>query len=152
MSATTTTTTKTTNHDIAWKESRFHAAPSQMPNIVQSKQDDENDDLFAMFADPDPYQMFEFDFAIRRRREEKGKVGLTTMLQIHIQLHGQKQENGQTLHSTGLTLWRASELLCDYLVNHPELVKDNRVLEVRNFCQSSRTQLDGNQTRHPLTF
>jgi predicted nicotinamide N-methyase len=29
---------------------------------------------------------------------------------------GNKAENGQTLHSTGLTLWRASQLLTDYLV------------------------------------
>ena len=29
---------------------------------------------------------------------------------------GNKAENGQTLHSTGLTLWRASRLLTDYMV------------------------------------
>jgi predicted nicotinamide N-methyase len=96
--------------DIPWKESRFHNN-----NAGEQEEDDENDDMFAMFADPDPYQVFDFQFG-------------TT---INIQLHGQKQENGQLLHSTGLTLWRASEILCHYLLDHTEWIRDRRVLEVR---------------------
>jgi hypothetical protein len=113
------------NEDIPWKESSFHAAsqsPAKQDNDNNSGDDDENnEDVFDMFADPDPYQMFEFDFCV--------DANLHSM--IHIQLQGQKQENGQTLHSTGLTLWNASELVCGYLVAHQDFVKDKRVLEVR---------------------
>jgi hypothetical protein len=97
--------------DIPWKESRFHNA-----NAEEQEKDDENDEMFEMFADPDPHEVFEFEFSSS----------------LQIQLDGQKQENGQLLHSTGLTLWRASELLCKYLLDHTELVREKRVLEVRS--------------------
>mmetsp|Transcript_14999 Transcript_14999/g.41536 ORF Transcript_14999/g.41536 Transcript_14999/m.41536 type:complete len:324 (-) Transcript_14999:57-1028(-) len=103
------------------------AATKDVPNMTggveEEEYPDENDDMFAMFADPDPYQTFEFDFprnagtgsaAGKSDAEKDSSNGNDGM--IHIALHGQKQENGQTLHSTGLTLWRAAELLCDYMV------------------------------------
>jgi hypothetical protein len=97
--------------DIPWKESHFHNA-----NTAEQEKYDENDDMVAMFADPDPHEVFEFEFSSS----------------LKIQLDGQKQENGQLLHSTGLTLWGASELLCKYLLDHTELVRAKRVLEVRS--------------------
>jgi hypothetical protein len=80
--------------DIPWNESHFHSACSS-----DHGEDDENDDMFDLFADPEPYEVFEFEFAPS----------------IRIRLNGQKQENGQLLKSTGLTLWRASDALCHYL-------------------------------------
>ena len=50
---------------------------------------------------------------------------------ITIVLKGFKAENGQTLDSTGMTLWRASEILCQYLVAHGEdLLRNQTVLEL----------------------
>lgn len=141
--------------DIPWKESRFHSHTTQEQDELE-----ENDDMFDMyvtsriseeyglimdgkfihlmrtyllllisltycrFADPDPYETFEFEFG-NKNDDDQNKD------HHHITLHGHKQENGQTLHSTGLTLWRASELLCEYLVEHQELVANKRVVEVR---------------------
>jgi hypothetical protein len=96
-------------NDVPWKESRFHNS-----NAQEQEDDEENDDMFAMFADPDPTDVFKFEFSPS----------------LKIELAGQKQENGQLLHSTGLTLWRASELLCQYLLDHKEVVRGKRVLEV----------------------
>lgn len=70
-------------------------------------------DMGDLFADPDPFDTFDFSF---------GEI------QIHIQ--GHKMENGQTLHSTGLTLWRASSLLCDYMISHQGCIRTRTVLEV----------------------
>lgn len=70
--------------------------------------------MYTMFADPDPHEVFEFEFS--------------SSIKIH--LDGQKQENEQLLNSTGLTLWRASELLCKYLMEHPKCVRHRNVLEV----------------------
>ena len=82
----------------------------------------ECDDLFySMFADPDPYQTFHFHFKTEETRS------------ISIELKGQKQEIGQLLHSTGLTLWNASESLCHYMIQrHRHIIQGKRILEVRN--------------------
>jgi predicted nicotinamide N-methyase len=97
------------NSDVEspWIESDFH------------KGDDENKyearfGITDLFADPDPYETFEFHFEPN----------------IDIILVGYKAENGQTLNSTGLTLWRASNLLCDYLMANPESVRGKLVLEL----------------------
>eukprot|EP00978_Attheya_sp_CCMP212_P007268 scaffold16926_cov59-Attheya_sp.AAC.2 len=75
----------------------------------------EEDILGSLFADPDPTDVFFFEFGSN----------------IKIPLRGIKAENGQTLHSTGLTLWRASHLLCNYLVSHTkEIVENKTILEL----------------------
>jgi hypothetical protein len=76
--------------------------------------DDDEPDLGTLFADPDPFDTFHFTFGNTRQ----------------IQIRGHKMENGQTLHSTGLTLWRASPLLCEYMVSQQDLVRNKTVLEV----------------------
>ena len=78
------------------------------------EEDEGSPDISDLFADPDPYETFEFHF--------DPDIGIT--------LTGFKEENGQTLNSTGLTIWRASHLLCDYLVANPEFVKGKKVLEL----------------------
>jgi hypothetical protein len=50
---------------------------------------------------------------------------------IHITLSGYKKELGQTLHSTGLTLWRASELLCQFMIKERKrYIEKKRIIEV----------------------
>jgi hypothetical protein len=82
--------------------------------------EDDEPDLGTLFADPDPFDTFDFCF------------GTTTARPIKIR--GHKMENGQTLHSTGLTLWRASPLLCEYMVSQQHvLVHQKTVLEVGEY-------------------
>lgn len=49
---------------------------------------------------------------------------------IEFTVHGWKRELGQTLSSTGLTIWRAAEQLIDFLYHNSELVSGKRVCEL----------------------
>jgi hypothetical protein len=85
---------------------------------MKNKDDDDDEGFDSLFADPDPFDTFAFEWKYGTR-------------DIQIRLHGHKQELGQTLNSTGLTLWRASNILCDFLVQHAaELVANKKILEV----------------------
>ena len=115
--------------DIPWKESNFHNQRIDHNNIKDDNNgdsdhnevdtpnnEDDNDTIFGgLFADPEPYEIFLFEFSSS----------------TNIKLRGQKQENGQLLDSTGLTLWKASILLSEFLIDHSvEIVKDKTILEV----------------------
>lgn len=50
--------------------------------------------------------------------------------EIQFELKGLKRELGQTLSSTGLTLWRASEHLSSFCHAHADLFRGKRVLEL----------------------
>eukprot|EP00607_Mallomonas_marina_P004459 CAMPEP_0182437132 /NCGR_PEP_ID=MMETSP1167-20130531/84833_1 /TAXON_ID=2988 /ORGANISM="Mallomonas Sp, Strain CCMP3275" /LENGTH=248 /DNA_ID=CAMNT_0024629931 /DNA_START=130 /DNA_END=873 /DNA_ORIENTATION=- len=43
---------------------------------------------------------------------------------------GLKKELGQTLSSTGLTVWRACEHMCEYIFAHPEYIQNKSVCEL----------------------
>jgi hypothetical protein len=103
------------------------------------------DDFCDLFADPDPYQTFSFEWSIPSEANEgidssisdvggsadNDENARSAVSVIRIELVGYKAELGQTLHSTGLTLWRASELLCQYMVQHRSQLSNRTVLEVR---------------------
>ena len=85
---------------------------------MRKDNDEEEEGFDTLFQDPDPFDTFAFDWQFRQR-------------DIHIELKGHKQELGQTLNSTGLTLWRASNILCDFLLQHAaEFVEGKTILEV----------------------
>jgi predicted nicotinamide N-methyase len=86
--------------------------------------DDDSPDMGDLFADPDPLDTFQFEYTLPQNtvNETENTVSIT--------LTGHKAELGQTLHSTGLTLWRASELLCDYMVRTHTTVQQKNVLEL----------------------
>ncbi|KDO21436.1 hypothetical protein SPRG_12443 [Saprolegnia parasitica CBS 223.65] len=48
---------------------------------------------------------------------------------IEIRLNGLRRDIGQTLNSTGLTLWRAGDFLSDFMFRHKSLFEGKRVLE-----------------------
>ena len=72
--------------------------------------------LWSLFQEQDKYQTFQYSFGDD---------------DIRISLKGRKAEDGQILKSTGLTVWRASSLLCDFLYENVDTVKNRSVLEVR---------------------
>jgi predicted nicotinamide N-methyase len=94
------------------------------------KDDDDIDATWTdLFADPDPYETFtyQWNITVDNPAVVVSTVGATTQLPavvtpqqqhltIDISVTGHKAENGQTLHSTGLTVWRASQILADWLV------------------------------------
>jgi hypothetical protein len=85
-----------------------------------------------LFADPDPFETFTLQWELlqscRRTTQDDDHntdsinstvktLAKPTSTPVHITVTGVKAENGQTLHSTGLTLWRASHILADWLVS-----------------------------------
>jgi predicted nicotinamide N-methyase len=102
--------------EVQWIESKW----LQQQEGENTREADEEDipAVGDLFADPDPLESFRFDWDTLEGKH------------IAIELTGHKAELGQTLNSTGLTLWRASELLCEYLVKHPEWVATKDVLEL----------------------
>mmetsp|Transcript_13564 Transcript_13564/g.29459 ORF Transcript_13564/g.29459 Transcript_13564/m.29459 type:complete len:243 (+) Transcript_13564:162-890(+) len=71
--------------------------------------------LWSLFQEQDKYQTFQYSFGDD---------------DIRIRLKGRKAEDGQILKSTGLTVWRASSLLCDFLYENANIVKNKSVLEL----------------------
>ena len=52
------------------------------------------------------------------------------MSSYNFQVNGVKRELGQTLSSTGLTIWRAAEHLCEYMVNQPQRFMNRKSCEL----------------------
>ena len=49
---------------------------------------------------------------------------------VTLELMGLKRELGQTLDSTGLTIWRAADHLCEYVAANREMFRNKKVLEL----------------------
>lgn len=93
---------------------------------IETEDSGDEEPCLDLFADPDPYDTFHFTFDAKKQASQDEGTN-----QINITLQGMKQENGQTIHSTGLTLWRASPILCDFLSsNHERYCKNKMVLEL----------------------
>ena len=103
-------------------------------SLITDEHETNDVDIGGLFDDPDPYDEFVFDFSTRQddndnKDDDKKKDGGASLYRIV--LHGIKQENGQTLSSTGMTLWRAAPLLCRFLLLHRRsVVQGKRVLEL----------------------
>lgn len=86
-----------------------------------SQQEDNVDELSTgelstgdLFADPDPRETFILQYGPH-----------------NITIEGVKAENGQLLSSTGLTLWRAAPLLCEYMLRNADAdIQGRNVLEL----------------------
>jgi len=73
------------------------------------------------FKDPDPFELFSFQF---ERPDDKEKS-------IDIQIRGYKTDADEVWQSTGLTLWRASDYLCQYQMDNLQtLFQNKRILEL----------------------
>ena len=114
MNESSTATKSDKNEDeetvVEWNDAQI-----RWTNNVRAPKDDDDDDEAPpdVFA-PDPHQTF-------------------TLFQ-DIQLQGYTYESDQTWNSTGLTLWRASEYLGQYLIQqhgtNEHFVRNKRVLEL----------------------
>ena len=145
------------------------------------EEEDEESALIDPFKDPDPFQIFEFDFeypffstCLSINGDSTGVDGSDTEpvatngkspsqrpegnnsnisnSNIHISLRGYKKDADQVWQSTGVTLWRASEYLCQYLLRMQiksdeermvsasasavtsSFLKGKRILEVSCYC------------------
>jgi hypothetical protein len=106
-----------TDDSIRWSE--------DPPKKIQNDENDHDSEieetgLMDPFKDPDPFRIFSFTFKNPYANNET----------IDIKLRGYKSEADEIWQSTGLTLWRASEFLCEFQLNHAEMFRGKRILEV----------------------
>ena len=66
----------------------------------------------------------------RKKFGEKEQVFHIQYGTIEFDVKGIKQTLGQTLDSTGLTIWRAAEHLCEYIVKDPSFLEGRHVCEL----------------------
>lgn len=93
-------------------------------DVYNSEDDGEEENDGALLAPTDT-----FSFRYPRRPADDGEDNVREF--IDIELRGYPSESEQTWNSTGLTLWRSSEHLCDYLVQNAHLLQPNkRILEI----------------------
>jgi hypothetical protein len=108
------------NHDeeTRWTDDQIRDLANNSTNTATN--DVEDQALFLdPFRDPDPTQTFSFQFQVN-----------DTVL-INIELKGYKKDSDPVWKSTGLTLWRASEHLCHYMLRNKRLLDDKqRIIEV----------------------
>ena len=87
-----------------WIEASHVSHPTSLtPDAVAT--DETLTSLHSMFTEPDDRETFSYSFP---------------SLPSPVVLEGVSKENGQTLSSTGLTIWRASEYMCSYLLKSLE--------------------------------
>jgi hypothetical protein len=142
-----TTETPWTDAQVRW--SKEEGVPEK---------EEEEPDFFDPFADPDPTQVFTFVFVVPNQppqldanskmnelaADDEYKLDSSSALssKIELKIQGYKTHSDQVWQSTGLTLWKASKYLCDYMVAHAPELQNKRILEVRlvpNTLQQERT-------------
>jgi predicted nicotinamide N-methyase len=121
--------------EIHWIESESLFATQVAATLSSSTRVDSGEDmnLYDLFIDPDPYETFTLQWKIVYQNDTREIIDRTSCISQYrsdvltapitnavngqITAVGNKAENGQTLHSTGLTLWRAARIITDYLVS-----------------------------------
>ena len=79
----------------------------------------------------DKNDCFKFSYGDNNNNTNNNLPGSTSVKHpISFSVDGLKREVGQTLQSTGLTLWRAAEHLSEYIYNHPETYKNKSICEL----------------------
>lgn len=151
-----------TDAQIRWSDEEEGASKTKNNQWTEkggndSDDDDEhNDAFFDPFADPDPTQIFHFSFAIpnvslpaasllsdsNSKSTQKGNdsaVATSTAINatdiVELKIQGYKTHSDEVWQSTGLTLWKASKYLCDYMVENADQLQGKRILEVRVACR-----------------
>ena len=129
---TTTSTTQPIIEEVVWRDDliRWEGGLNVDTTNIDDQDDDDEEEAFQVdiFADPDPFEMFQFEFKLpspdlQQLDENDGLIS--------VEIKGYKTDAEQVWQSTGLTLWRASHYLCEYQVEHySELFQNKRVLEL----------------------
>jgi predicted nicotinamide N-methyase len=105
--------------ETKWRDDQIRFSDCEDDDDDDDRSLNDEEALIDPFADPDPFQVFSFHFLHTKNGET-----------IDIDLRGYKPDSDQVWKSTGVTLWRASEHLCNYMVEHSELFPNKRVLEL----------------------
>lgn len=121
--------------DVKWTDAQIRWPEDKVsPDDEGESEDDEDENPFDPFADPDPHEIFSFRFVPKKSASNNEEPiegdDDDDEKSIRVEIHGYKTDSDQVWESTGLTLWKASKYLCDYMVEHAEKLKGQRVLEL----------------------
>ncbi|CAJ1930633.1 unnamed protein product [Cylindrotheca closterium] len=100
--------------DKKWTDDSIRWPEDQDKNKENEEEEEEEEGPMDIFKDPDPTESFHFKFEVDK---------LET---VEIELDGYKAESDEIWQSTGLTIWKASEYLCHYIVKH----KDDEAMDL----------------------
>ena len=135
-------TTATEEKDVRWTDAQIRwpedketgdGASPESNNKNSGDDDDDDENPFDPFADPNPHEIFSFRFVPKTKKAvetEPIENDDDDNESIRLEIHGYKTDSDQVWESTGLTLWKASQYLCDYMVQHANKLRGQRVLEV----------------------
>ena len=148
--------TKWTDSQIRWLDDKV---PGEEDDTNASDDDEEDEMPFDPFADPDPTEVFRFRFVAKTQKGRKSSAPGTAIEaagssddgteSINLNIHGYKTGSDAVWQSTGLTLWKASTYLCDYMVEHVDELCGERVLEVSmQFIQVLRRAIRCNLVKY----
>lgn len=111
---------KWTDDSIRWEGGLNVKTSTTDEGIDDDDSDDDENYMVDPFADPDPFEIFPFQF---EHPDNKGKS-------INVQIRGYKKDADEVWQSTGLTLWRASDYLCQYQMENMHLFQNKRTIEL----------------------
>ena len=118
--------TPTTTKEVPWVDAAIrytHLQSNDDTTAAEDEDDEEEDDL------PLPTESHTFIYPNPNNLDDDGCDN-----DIKVEIKGFHDDSEQTWNSTGLTLWRSSHYLCQYLLSeeYKTLQKDNhiRVLEL----------------------
>ncbi len=106
------------SEDVTWREFNIHG---KSDNVDENEEADDKNFVFHLFDPPedDPYETKDYHFPNMPGGDDDDRIKT-------IQLRGQ----ADIQISTGLALWLGSEVLCQHLVDNPNLVRGKSVLEL----------------------
>ena len=110
----------------SWSNKNKNKVKVNHKDSGESDDDEEEEGGFLdPFADPNPVQEFTFKYNTdaRMEREENQEDETTTsrstsVHSVHVTVQGFKADSDETWESTGLTLWKATHTLNDYILKH----------------------------------
>ena len=110
----------------SWSNKNKNKVKVNHKDSGESDDDEEEEGGFLdPFADPNPVQEFTFKYNTdaRMEKEENQEDETTTsrstsVHSVHVTVQGFKADSDETWESTGLTLWKATHTLNDYILKH----------------------------------
>jgi predicted nicotinamide N-methyase len=111
-------------------------------NQASTEEEEEEGGFLDPFADPNPGQEFTFEYSTGNVLEEEENEEDTTTTTtkttpltksvdtVHVTVRGFKADSDETWESTGLTLWKATHSLNDYIQKHYHKWQGYSILEL----------------------
>jgi predicted nicotinamide N-methyase len=117
-----------TDAQVRWTAANHNLLENDNANDNNDANDDNDDNISQQGSSssssfqPDPTQTFSHRFQFPSDDDEKQTT-------IDIDLRGYEEHSDAIYISTGLTLWRSSELLCEYMLNDDGIQRLDNILQ-----------------------